>query len=177
MLQSVYYDSRQGTEELLIQRRSGWFGWAAVTVLFCVLPAGLAQDTGARKDEKVVVSGTLVTPEPQPTPDSTTDGTVTVGGQTIVYRAVAGTLTVGSTDMQDATLDFDGNLLPDAGVKPLDKDKPDESLGHGRVMFYVAYFKKDAATEQRPVTFLWPTAGRVRRRCGCIWARSGRGEW
>jgi len=102
----------------------------------------------------VVVTGSPVTPAPVPTADSTTDGTVTVGGQTIAYKAVAGTLTVGSTDVQDMTLDFDGNLLPNAGVKPLDKDKPEEAEATAR-MFYVAYFKKDAAAEQRPVTFLY----------------------
>ena len=122
--------------------------------MLCALPLALAQDTAAKKDEKVVVSGTPVAPDAQPTPDSRTDGTVTVGGQTIAYRAVAGTLTVGSTDAQDATLDFAGNPLPDAGVKPLDKDKPDEAPATAR-MFYVAYFKKDAAAEQRPVTFLY----------------------
>ena len=36
--------------------------------------------------------------------DVTTQGAVTVGGQPIAYTAVAGTLTVGSTDVQDAQL-------------------------------------------------------------------------
>src|ERR1019366_5663086 len=102
----------------------------------------------------LVVTGSPVTPTPVPVADSTTDGTVTVGGQVIAYKAVAGTLTVGSTDAQDATLNFEGKLLPDAGVKPLDKDKPEEAQATAR-MFYVAYFKKDAAAEQRPVTFLY----------------------
>ncbi len=63
------------------------------------------QEAAEKKDEKVVVTGTpRVTPAPVPTADSTTEGTVTVGGQTIAYKAVAGTLTVGSTDAQDATL-------------------------------------------------------------------------
>jgi carboxypeptidase C (cathepsin A) len=122
--------------------------------MLAVVPMGLAQDqAAAKKDEKLVVTGSPVTPTPVPVADSTTDGTVTVGGQVIAYKAVAGTLTVGSTDAQDATLDFEGKLLPDAGVKPLDKDKPEEALATAR-MFYVAYFKKDAAAEQRPVTFL-----------------------
>ena len=34
----------------------------------------------------------------------TTQGTVDVGGQKIAYTAIAGTLTVGATDMQDAQL-------------------------------------------------------------------------
>ena len=135
---------------------SGWMGWAAAgAMLLCGAPMGLTQDkTAATKDEKVVVAGTPVTPAPAPTPDSTTDGTVTVGGLTIAYRAVAGTLTVGATDEQDATLDQKGKPLADAGVKPPDKDKPQEAPATAR-MFYVAYFKKDAAAEQRPVTFLY----------------------
>ena len=49
-------------------------------------------------------------------PDSTTEGSVTIGGQAVAYRAVAGTITVGATDQQDATIGFDGSLLPDSGV-------------------------------------------------------------
>ena len=135
--------------------KNGWTAAAAGLMLLCVVPMGLAQEkTAAKKDEKVVVAGTPVTPAPVPTADSTTDGAVTVGGHVIAYRAVAGTLTVGSTDAQDATLDAEGKLLSDAGVKPPDKDKPEEAQATAR-MFYVAYFKKDAAAEQRPVTFLY----------------------
>ena len=126
-------------------------------MLLCgVAPMGLAQDkTAAAKDEKVVVTGTPVTPAPAPTPDSTTDGTVTVGGQTIAYTRGGGNAD-GGIDRRagrDAGL-WRANLLPDAGVKPPDKDKPEEAPATAR-MFYVAYFKKDAAAEQRPVTFLY----------------------
>jgi len=140
--------------------KSGWMSWVIYgVVVLCVVPVGLAQDKAAatvapKKDEKVVVTGTVAAPTPVPVADSTTEGTVTVGGQAIAYKAVAGTLTVGSTDVQDATLDFAGNLLADAGVKPLDKDKPEEAEATAR-MFYVAYFKKDAVAEQRPVTFMY----------------------
>ncbi len=75
-------------------------------------------------------------------------------GQTVNYKAVAGTLTVGATDQQDATLGLDGKLLPDSGEKTPDKDKPEEAPPTAR-MFYAAYFKKDAAAEQRPVTFFY----------------------
>jgi len=125
---------------------------AAGMALFGVLPMGLSQDKA--KDTKVVVSGSPVTQPQSTTPDAVTDGTVTVGGQTIAYRAVAGTLTVGSSDMQDATLAFDGSLLPDVGVKPPDPEKPEEATATAR-MFYVAYFKKGATAEQRTVTFLY----------------------
>jgi len=122
------------------------------------------KDSDKKKDQKLVVTGTPVV-EPSELPlDSTTEGSVSVGGQTIAYRAVAGTLTVGSTDSQDAMLGLDGKMLPDTGEKTPDPDKPDEAPATSR-MFYVAYFKKDAP------------AGRVRRRCGCIWGRSGRSAW
>jgi hypothetical protein len=50
--------------------------------------------------------------------DSTTERTVTAGGQTIAYRAVAGTLTVGSNDVQDAMLGPDGKALPNFRPAP-----------------------------------------------------------
>jgi carboxypeptidase C (cathepsin A) len=135
--------------------KSGRMGWAVGVMLLLGTSVGLAQEkAGAAKDQKVVVTGTPVKAPAAPTADSTTEGTVTVGGQAIAYKAVAGTITVGSTDAQDRTLDVEGNLLPDAGVKPLDVDKPEEAEATAR-MFYVAYFKKDATAEQRPLTFLY----------------------
>jgi carboxypeptidase C (cathepsin A) len=111
--------------------------------------------------EKVVVTATPAPPAPPPVPvqpDSTTEGTVTVGGQAIAYRAVAGTLTVGATDQQDAAIALDGRLLPDTGEKPLDPTKPEEAPPTARI-FYVAYFKTDGAANapsaSRPVTFLY----------------------
>ena len=84
-------------------------------------------------------------------PDSTTEGTVTVGGQAIAYTAVAGTLTVGATNSQDAMLDMDGKWLPDSGIKP---DKPEDAPATARI-FYAAYFKKGASNETRPITFCY----------------------
>ncbi len=143
---------------------------AAGLMLLGVLPVGMAQDkaaqdkatavaavaaaAAAKKEEKVVVTGSPVTPPPAHTQDSTTEGTVMVGGQLIAYKAVAGTLTVGSTDVQDMALDFEGELLPGSGMKAVDKEKPEEAQATARI-FYVAYFKKDAAAERRPVTFLY----------------------
>src|SRR5580658_2035585 len=97
------------------------------------------------------------TPAPPATPvqpDSSTEGTVTVGGQAIAYRAVAGALTVGGTDQQDAMLGLDGKLLADTGEKPPDPAKPEEAPATAR-MFYVAYFKKGVPSEARPLTFLY----------------------
>src|SRR4051794_40150941 len=51
-------------------------------------------------------------------PDSSTEGTVSIGGEAVAYRAVAGTITVGATEAQDSTLAANGSILPDSGVKP-----------------------------------------------------------
>jgi carboxypeptidase C (cathepsin A) len=111
------------------------------------------KESDKKKDQKLVVTGTPVVEAAEPAADSTTEGSVTVGGEKIAYRAVAGTLTVGSTDSQDAMLGMDGKMLPDAGEKAPDPEKPEEATATAR-MFYVAYFKKDAPAG-RPVTFLY----------------------
>jgi carboxypeptidase C (cathepsin A) len=111
------------------------------------------KDKDKKKDEKVVVKGTSAAPETELPGDSTTEGSVMVGGQAIAYKAVAGTLTVGSTDGQDVMLGLDGKMLPGTGEKAPDPDKPEEATATAR-MFYVAYFKKDAGAV-RPVTFLY----------------------
>ena len=92
-----------------------------------------------------------------PAADSTTDGSVTVGGQRIAYQAVAGTITVGATEDADAQLGADGSPLPNtdaataAAADKDGKDKPPVAR-----MFYVAYFKKDVTKmEDRPVTFFY----------------------
>jgi len=86
-------------------------------------------------------------------PDSVTEGSVTINGQPIAYKAVAGTITVGATDAQDATLAFDGSLIPGSGVKPA--ADPAEAPPTAR-MFYVAYFRSDVSdTDHRPVMFLY----------------------
>jgi len=133
----------------------------AVLAALCAVPllafAQSPTDTApaAKPGEKVVVQGTPAAVPPAGAPaDANTEGVVHVAGQAINYRAVAGTLTVGATDAQDATLAFDGKLLPDAGVHPPDRDKPEEAPPTARI-FYTAYFKKAASNEVRPVTFLY----------------------
>jgi carboxypeptidase C (cathepsin A) len=98
-----------------------------------------------KKNETVIVGGT---PSASLTfaADSTTERTVTAGGQTIAYRAVAGTLTVGSNDVQDALLGPDGKALPSSG-----ETLPEQATAR---MFYVAYFNKDAGA-RRPITFIY----------------------
>lgn len=128
----------------------------ACSAIVCAsLVAGAQEKKSAKSDkpEKVVVSGTPAAPEPVPTQDSVTEGSVMLaGGQTVNYTAVAGTLTVGASDQQDATIGLDGKTLPDSGEKA--PEKPEDAPATARI-FYAAYFKKDAAAEQRPVTFMY----------------------
>ncbi len=94
-------------------------------------------------------------PAGKPTPlpaDSITESSVTVGGKPIAYKAVAGMLTVGSSDTQDATIGLDGKLLPDAGVDL--PTKPEDQPATAR-MFYTAYFAKDANIGTRPIVFFY----------------------
>ncbi len=94
------------------------------------------------------------TPEKAPSTEVITQGTLDAGGQHIAYTAIAGTLTVGATDAQDAQLGMDGKPQPGSQLalaEPKDpKDAPPVAS-----MFYVAYFKKDAKAEDRPITFFY----------------------
>lgn len=107
--------------------------------------------------EKATTTTTVSAPPerkaPALPPDSTTEGSVAVeGGKAIAYRAVAGLLTVGATDAQDATLGLDGKVMPDAGVDlpPKPEDQPPTAR-----MFYTAYFAKNADIGTRPITFIY----------------------
>ncbi|HEX4066951.1 MAG TPA: peptidase S10 [Acidobacteriaceae bacterium] len=112
--------------------------------------AAVAQDNSNEKGEARAAASAAQTIAP---PDSITEGSVTVGGQPIAYKAVAGTITVGATDEQDSTLAPDGSLLPGSGVKP--PTDPATAPPTAR-MFYVAYFRKDTTDEtHRPVMFIY----------------------
>lgn len=87
-------------------------------------------------------------------PDSTTQGSITLAGEHIDYTAVAGIITVGSSDAQDAQLGPDGKPLPGSQLALTPPKDPADTppVAH---MFYVAYFKKDAKAEDRPITFFY----------------------
>jgi carboxypeptidase C (cathepsin A) len=84
----------------------------------------------------------------------TTQGTVNVGGKQIAYTAIAGTLTVGSNDAQDAQLGMDGKPQPGSQLALAEPKDPKDATPVARI-FYVAYFKKDAKAEDRPITFFY----------------------
>ena len=74
-----------------------------------------------------------------------TDGTVTVDGTTIRYQAVAGTLVVHPRYWND---------VPSLeGSEDADRIKKDPEPVAS--MFFVAYFKKGAEADKRPITFLY----------------------
>jgi carboxypeptidase C (cathepsin A) len=136
------------------------FGMTLLTALLVTVPLTAQQkkaDPSEQGDKKVVVEGKpveSVLPSSAGPDDSSTDHVLTEGGQTIAYTAVAGTVTVGSTDQYDAMLGMDGKLLPYSGMNPPDAAKPEDAPATAR-MFYTAYFKKGVAPHTRPVMFLY----------------------
>jgi carboxypeptidase C (cathepsin A) len=132
---------------------------ARVLLLGVAILEGRAQQNDKpepAKGVRVVVEGkpAVAVQRPLSPPDSSTENTVTVGGQKIAYRAVAGTIAVGHNDSYDAMLGLDGRLLPDSGMNPPDPVKPEEAPATAS-MFYTAYFKKVAAEGTRPVMFFY----------------------
>src|ERR1700761_2391862 len=110
-------------------------------LLLLALSPLMAQDSGkdddkGKDDEKKE--------QPIVPKDSTTQGSVTVGGHVINYKAVAGTILVAATSDADANM----GIIPPP-VKDWAEAPPTAR------MFYVAYLKKDAAPESRPVTFIY----------------------
>ncbi|HXS13719.1 MAG TPA: hypothetical protein VN734_13505 [Acidobacteriaceae bacterium] len=126
-----------------------------ISALMMGVFSAIAQDT-PQKTTTTTTATVSSEPEKKGTPlppDSISEGTVAVeGGKTIAFRTVAGMLTVGSTDSQDARIGLDGKLLPDSGVElpPKPEDRPATAR-----MFYTAYFAKDADQRTRPIVFLY----------------------
>jgi carboxypeptidase C (cathepsin A) len=120
--------------------------FAAASVLPCVVVRADDEEKPAAKTEK--------SPEKPAPADATTPGVIAVGGQHIAYNAIVGTITVGANDTQDAQLGMDGK--PQAGSQ-LANSEPKEAKDASPTarMSYVAYFKKDAKPEDRPITFFY----------------------
>src|ERR1039458_4521702 len=90
--------------------------------------------------------------EKAPPSEVTTQGTIDAGGQHIAYSAIAGTLTVGATDVQDAQLGPDGKPEPGSQLALSEPKEPKDAAPVAR-MFYVAYLTKDAKAEDPPSIF------------------------
>src|SRR5580658_6331428 len=108
------------------------------------------------QDDKTAAKATSTEKATEPVlpADSTTQGMIDLGGQHLAYNAIAGTITVGATDAQDAELGLDGKPEPGSQLALNEPKEPKDSSPVAR-MFYVAYFKKDAKAEDRPVTFFY----------------------
>src|SRR5277367_6705531 len=131
---------------------------ARFSPLLAALLAGAISLSALAAEDDAPDAKSKPTPAPAPTlaPDSTTEGSVLAGGATIAYKAIAGTITVGATEEQDAQLGPDGKPLPDteAALAAAASKDPKDAPPVAR-MFYVAYFKKDAKAEDRPITFIY----------------------
>ncbi|MGD0096881.1 MAG: peptidase S10 [Terracidiphilus sp.] len=105
-------------------------------------------------DDKAADKNSDKSAEKAPPADSTTQGTVEVGGQKIAYTAIAGTLVVGSNDAQDAQLGLDGKPQPGSQLALNDPKEPKDATPMAR-MSYVAYFKQNSKAEERPIMFFY----------------------
>jgi carboxypeptidase C (cathepsin A) len=74
------------------------------------------------------------------------EGSVVTNRQKVDYKAIAGTLVVHAKGWEDA---------PQKPVGAEKSDKGDDKVPAEASMFYVAYFKKDARPENRPITFVF----------------------
>ncbi|GBQ83445.1 carboxypeptidase-like protein [Gluconacetobacter johannae DSM 13595] len=87
-------------------------------------------------------------PAPQPI-ERTSSGTVTIGGRTIAYQAVAGTLLIHPRIWDDSEETIHEET-PGSDAHAIDGNADATAS-----MFYVAYFRKDARPENRPITFVY----------------------
>ncbi len=125
---------------------------AAASLLF--VGSACAQDDKTAAKSATTEKATEKPAEATLPADSTTQGAIDVGGQHIAYTAIAGTITVGSTDSQDAQLGPDGKPQPGSQLLLDAPDKAKDAPPVAR-MFYVAYFKTGAKAEDRPITFFY----------------------
>ena len=122
----------------------------AIAASLLSVPALLgAQDGKSKSDKGAPADAAKSAPS-----EVTTSGTVSVNGQQITYNTVAGTITVGATDAEDSQLGLDGKPEPGSQLALNAPEKPKDGPAQAR-MFYVAYFKKDARAEDRPITFFY----------------------
>ena len=133
-----------------IQRSRTQFFSSAAIILLAGSAIAIAQGPASEKSTTTTTTMEAAKSHALP-PDSVTEGSVTVGGKAIAYKAVAGLIRVGSTDPQDATIALDGATLPDSDVEAA---KPGEEPATA-TMFYTAYFAKDETPGTRPVVFIY----------------------
>jgi carboxypeptidase C (cathepsin A) len=127
---------------------------AMLAVSLLLAPTLVKADDDKPAEKAAADKSTDKSGEKTPPAEVTTEGTVEVGGAKIAYTAVAGTITVGATDGDDAQLGLDGKPQPGSQLA-LDEPKEPKDAAPAAHIFYVAYFKKGAKAEERPVTFFY----------------------
>ena len=120
---------------------------AAAAGALIAAPA-MAMDAGTKPDTDKIAppTGAIFTPEA-----STSAGTVTVEGQKLSYRAVAGTIVVHPKG-------WDDTVQKAVAAESDDKGRAEAAGSNPRAeasMFYVAYFKNGAPSADRPITFFY----------------------
>src|SRR5882762_8301373 len=128
-----------------------WLGVALALALPALLAAAPAApnppdkkpDSDAEKSE----GGKFQPFKPE---SSTSNGTVTIGGQSIAYQAIAGTLIVHPKDWDDVPRDPKADK---ASPPPAEEGAEARNPTAEASMFYVAYFKGGGGP--RPVTFFY----------------------
>ncbi|MDE2491292.1 MAG: peptidase S10 [Elusimicrobia bacterium] len=120
---------------------------ALALVLPLAAAAARAADSAKKKDAgKSAESAKSAAPAAFFKPSETaTEGSVTVEGRKIDYRAVAGTLVVRPKGWDDVA------PLPESDAGKKEQKEPSAEAS----MFYVAYFKRGADAAKRPITFLY----------------------
>jgi carboxypeptidase C (cathepsin A) len=130
------------------------FGACMSLVLALALPAVVIAAPGAPSADKKSDSDSEKADggkfEPFKPESVTSNGTVTIGGQSVSYQAIAGTLVVHPKDWDDVPRDPKAERGPPAsGEDGADAKNPTAEAS----MFYVAYFKNGGGS--RPVTFVY----------------------
>jgi carboxypeptidase C (cathepsin A) len=120
--------------------------FAVATILPCDIVRADDDEKPASKSEKPAEKPALT--------EVTTPGAIDAGGQHIAYSAVVGTITVGGSDTQDAQLGTDGKPQPGSQLANSEAKEPKDASPTAS-MSYVAYLKKDAKAEDRPITFFY----------------------
>jgi carboxypeptidase C (cathepsin A) len=128
-------------------RRSGrTFAALLAVLLIATAPFARSDDEKKKDDTKPA--------EKPAAAEVTTQGSVDVGGQHILYNAIAGTITVGATNVQDAQLGPDGKPEPGSQLALNEPKEAKDAPPTARMSFF-AYFKQNANAENRPITFFY----------------------
>jgi len=128
-------------------RRSGRTFAALLAVLLIASAPFARSDDEKKKDDTKPAEKPAVA-------EVTTQGSVDVGGQHILYNAIAGTITVGATNVQDAQLGPDGKPEPGSQLALNEPKEAKDAPPTARMSFF-AYFKQNANAENRPITFFY----------------------